>query len=59
MVAYLYLKGYEMKQTTPELLIMLERFLDEYLSRDPIGGQVSLLTIEQAQAVIKKAKGEI
>ncbi|MFN8995966.1 MAG: hypothetical protein ACK5X3_20195 [Pseudomonadota bacterium] len=48
-----------MKNYTPELLIMLERFLDEYLSRDPIGGQVALLTIEQAQAVIKKAKGEI
>ncbi|MFN5249609.1 MAG: hypothetical protein ACK5DE_01045 [Bacteroidota bacterium] len=48
-----------MKQYTPELLIMLERLLDEYLSRDPIAGPVSLLTIEQAQAAIKKAKGEI
>ena len=45
--------------SAPELLVMLERFLSEYLSRDPIGGHVALLTIEQAQAAIKKAKGEI
>lgn len=45
--------------SAPELLSMLERFLDEYLSCDPVGGQVALLTIEQAQAAIKKAKGEI
>ena len=41
----------------PELLNMLRRVVDEYLTQDPANGPISPLTLEQARAVIAKAEG--
>lgn len=41
----------------PTLAAVLERMLDEYLTRDPIGGPVAALTLEQARDILDKARG--
>ena len=41
----------------PDLLNMLRRVMDEYLTRDPANGPISSLTLEQARAAIAKAEG--
>lgn len=41
----------------PELLLMLDRVLHEYLLVDPTGGPICQVTLAHARAAIAKAKG--
>ena len=45
--------------SAPELLTMLKRVLEEYLTYDPENGPVAMLTLEQAKKAIAKAEGKV